>query len=232
MSAFALKIIACITMFIDHIGYVIFGETSYFNYIGRIAFPIFAFQIAQGYVHTKNINKYLVRLLSFAVISQLPFMLFSSIISDELTLNVIFTLTFGLLGILSYDKTNKFLGVFITIFLGIIAQLCHFDYGLYGVLIILLFYIFRNKKVLLILAFDIATLINYLLRIIFSLLEYGKQYTNYFLDFYFPLCIFTILSSLFLYLYNGKKGHNSKYLLYLFYPLHLLLIYLLSCIGN
>lgn len=230
MSAFVLKIIACITMFIDHIGYVIFDGTSYFNYIGRIAFPIFAFQIAQGYVHTRNVKKYLIRLLIFAFLSQFPFMLFYSIISNDFTVNVIFTLLFGLFGIIVYDKTNKILGILITISIGIIAQICHFDYGLYGVISVLLFYIFRNRKVLLILAFDIATLINYLFRIIYSISEYGKQYADYFLDFYFPLCICTILSSIFIYLYNGKKGHDSKYLLYLFYPLHLLLIYMLSTI--
>ena len=55
MSSFVLKIIAVITMFIDHLGYTIFGKFSYLNYIGRISFPIFAFQISEGYIHTKNI---------------------------------------------------------------------------------------------------------------------------------------------------------------------------------
>ena len=58
MSSFVLKMIAIITMFIDHIGYAIFGELSFFNYIGRIAFPIFAFQISEGYLHSKNLKKY------------------------------------------------------------------------------------------------------------------------------------------------------------------------------
>ena len=59
MNSFILKIIACITMFIDHVGYAIFNGPSWFNYIGRIAFPIFAFQISEGYAHTRNIKKYL-----------------------------------------------------------------------------------------------------------------------------------------------------------------------------
>ena len=58
MSSFVLKIIAIITMFIDHVGYAIFGKFSFFNYIGRIAFPIFAFQISEGYSHTKDLKKY------------------------------------------------------------------------------------------------------------------------------------------------------------------------------
>ena len=47
-------------MFIDHLGYAIYGKFSYLNYIGRIAFPIFAFQISEGFVHTKNIKKYFI----------------------------------------------------------------------------------------------------------------------------------------------------------------------------
>ena len=88
MSAFGLKIIAIITMIIDHLGYAIFGEFSFFNYIGRIAFPIFAFQISEGYIHTKNLKKYFLRLFLFAIISQIPFMLFHSIISDQFYLNI------------------------------------------------------------------------------------------------------------------------------------------------
>ena len=88
MSSFVLKIIAIISMFIDHIGYAIFGKLSYFNYIGRLAFPIFAFQISEGYVHTKNLKRYFFRLFLFALISQVPFMLFTSIISDKFSLNI------------------------------------------------------------------------------------------------------------------------------------------------
>jgi len=82
MSSFVLKIIAIITMFIDHVGYAIFGKFSFFNYIGRIAFPIFAFQISEGYSHTKDLKKYFLRLFIFAIISQVPFMLFGKIISN------------------------------------------------------------------------------------------------------------------------------------------------------
>ena len=87
MSSFVLKMIAIISMFIDHIGYVIFGKFSYFNYIGRLAFPIFAFQISEGYIHTKNLKKYFLRLFLFAIISQIPFMLFHNLISTGFSLN-------------------------------------------------------------------------------------------------------------------------------------------------
>ena len=92
MSSFVLKIIAIITMFIDHLGYAIFGKFSCFNYIGRLSFPIFAFQISEGYIHTKNLKKYFLRLFLFALVSQIPFMLFHSIISRDFSLNIFFTL--------------------------------------------------------------------------------------------------------------------------------------------
>jgi len=231
MSAFILKIIACITMFIDHIGYCLFGTSSYFNYIGRIAFPIFAYQISQGYVHTKNLKKYLIRLAIFALISQLPYMLFHSIISDTFAINVIFTLLFGILGIIIYDKTTKLCGILSTISLAVIAQICKFDYGFYGVAIVFLFYLCRNSKLLTFLAFSLATILNYAYKV-FLYAIYGEEYFKIALNYYIPYCLFTIASAIFICLYNKKKGPNTKYLLYLFYPLHLLLIYGINLIIN
>ena len=221
MSSFVLKMIAIISMFIDHVGYAIFGKFSYFNYIGRIAFPIFAFQISEGYVHTKNLKKYFFRLFLFAIISQIPFMLFHSILSTEFSLNIFFTLLLGLACIFIYDKSNyKILGIIASIAIGIIAQISHCDYGFYGVAIILIFYIFKDNFINASIFFILATAIKYLVPII----KYG------FNNVYLYLFIFTIISAIFLATYNGKKGKNTKYLLYLFYPIHLLLIYGISLI--
>ena len=71
MTSFVLKCIAMVAMLIDHTSTAYFGYTTLFNVIGRIAFPIFAFQISEGYIHTKNLKKYFLRLFLFAVISQL-----------------------------------------------------------------------------------------------------------------------------------------------------------------
>ncbi len=229
MSAFVLKVIACISMFTDHIGYVIFNKSSYFNYIGRFAFPIFAFQISQGYIHTKNIKKYMKRLLIFAVISQIPFILFRSSIVDGFAINTIFTLLFGLISIYSYDKISKVCGISIGISLGILAEICKFDYGFYGVFLVLLFYIFNNNKILLVSTFSLVTIIKYS-QMLLPYISYGSDTILKALKINFPLCFCTLLSSIFICFYNGKKGHDSKYLLYLFYPLHLLAIYILTLV--
>lgn len=216
MSSFILKMIAIVSMFIDHLGYAIFSKFSYFNYIGRLAFPIFAFQISEGYTHTKNLKRYFFRLFLFALISQVPFMLFTSIISDKYSLNIFFTLLIGLACIFMYDKCkNKFLSIIACIALAIIADITHCDYGFYGISIILIFHIFKSNFINASIFFTVATGIKYLIPII----KYG------FNNIYLYLFICTLIPSLFLAAYNNKKGRNTKYLLYLFYPLHLLLIY-------
>lgn len=219
MSSFVLKIIACITMICDHLGYLFYkGKLSFFNYIGRIAFPIFAFQISEGYIHTKNLKKYIIRLFIFAIISQYPFMIFHNLISNELALNIFFTLLIGLISIIIYDKLQcKPLALIIDLLLACLAEFTNCDYGSYGVLIILLFYIFRNNKLLMTLTFSLCTIINYGIKIY----KYGL------FQIYSLLCIFTILPIFIINLYNKKQGKKVKYFLYIFYPAHLLIIYIL-----
>ena len=228
MNAFVLKIIACITMFMDHISYAIPEKTYWLNYIGRLSFPIFAFQVSEGYTHTKNLKKYIFRLLLFASISQIPYMLFYNLITpNTLVLNVIFTLLLGLISITIYDKYNKYVGFISAIYFGIIAQVSHCDYGFYGVAIIFLFYVFRNNKILLTVGFEITSIIYYG----YHILKYyskGTAIVTKAFQLYWPFAVSTMLAIVPILLYNKKKGPNTKHLLYLFYPLHLLLIYALS----
>ena len=108
MTSFELKIVALISMLCDHTGLVFLGSPTYFNVIGRIAFPIFAFQISEGYTHTKNLKKYILRLIIFALTSQLPFVLFrNSVELTSFSLNIFFTLLLGLLSITIYDKCKS-----------------------------------------------------------------------------------------------------------------------------
>lgn len=217
LSNFALKIIALFCMTCDHIADSLLVPPNYLNVIGRLAFPIFAFQITEGYIHTKSLKKYFIRLIIFAIISQLPFMLFSNTFGASFSLNIFFTLSLGLLAIYLYNKiSNKFLGVFFGILISIIASLLHTDYGAFGVLIIMIFYIFKDKKVLMTTAYTFICILYFLDKLIL---------TNFSI-----ICILllvaTILSIIFILLYNGKQGKKFKYFFYIYYPLHLLLLYL------
>ena len=115
-------------MFIDHYHYII-GGNQIFNIIGRIAFPIFAFSLNEGYFHTSNLKKYLIRLFTFAVIIQIPAILFKL----NYPVNIFFTLFFGLLAIYILNLKNKKMPLYIFVFLKIF-------------LIFLIFYISKKFK--------------------------------------------------------------------------------------
>ena len=224
MNSFVLKIIACVCMFCDHFGDVIFGSTTWLNFIGRVAFPIFCFQIVQGYIHTHDVKKYILRLSLFALISQVPFTLFYRVVFDSFAINVIFTLLFGLFAILIYDKYNKFVGVCSFLLLATIAQAYQFDYGFFGVFIIFMFYLLRNKKIAISIVFILSVIVKYLVPVIqngipFSYLFLGNKYSM--------LMYSTCLSLIPILFFNGKKGKDAKYLFYIFYPVHLLILALL-----
>lgn len=222
MTSFILKIIALITMTIDHLGYVIFGKLSFMNYIGRIAFPIFAYQISEGYSHTKNLKKYFLRLGIFALISQIPYSLYRSLITTNFSFNIFFTLLLGLCAILVYDKCkSKILGVICYIFIAIFAEVMKVDYGFFGISIIFFFYVFKEKKMF----FNISYILLVLTKYLYNILIYNFD------TIYLILCVCTLFPLLFINLYNGQQGKKIKYLLYLYYPLHLLLLFLVSKYG-
>ena len=223
MTGFGLKIVALISMLCDHSGLVFLGNPSYLNIIGRIAFPIFAFQISEGYVHTKNLKKYISRLAWFAIISQIPFMLFlKSVNLNIYVLNIFFTLLLGLSSITIYDKiktkyNNKYLGFLPVILFIYLGQFCKCDYGWYGVSIIFLFYLFKENKLFMNISVIFLMIIKYLINYLYSTNIYQLSFA-----------IGAILSLLFINIYNNKKGKNIKYLLYIFYPLHLIILVILK----
>ncbi|HOZ53314.1 MAG TPA: TraX family protein, partial [bacterium] len=155
------RIIALITMVIDHVGLVFFPDYLIFRVIGRLAFPLFAFGIAQGYLYTKNLSKYLQRILLLALISQPIFYL----LINHKNLNICFTLTLGLIAIYLYDKGKEWwIKVFGILFILFFGQWLNVEYGAYGILLILCFYIFRNNILLILfgsLLVFAQTLLNY-----------------------------------------------------------------------
>ena len=218
MSTFVLKIIACISMLFDHTGYIVFNRFSFFNYIGRLAFPIFCFQLVQGYTHTQNKQKYFIRLLIFALISQIPFSLFYTAISQGFMLNILFTFLLGFLTLYLLENTNRIIGLFFAVIFSIIAQIFPFDYGYYGILLITIFYLFRKQKLIMFFCAILLTCLKYSLKILISGI----------VDQYLFLALFTCSSMFLLLLYNNKQGPKFRYFFYIFYPCHLLVLYFIS----
>lgn len=209
-------------MLSDHIGDAIYGKFSFLNLIGRISFPIFAFQAVQGYIHTKDFKKHIMKLFIFACISQIPYMLFSTTFTNSFTLNIFFTLFLGLLALFVYDKCkNRILGFLFVVFASIIGQLIHVDYGAFGILLIFVFYFFKDKKVLM----AISTIVLCFAKYIPNIVQFPSLYLHYL------YCgLFTSLSLIFILLYNKKEGPKAKYFFYVFYPLHLLILYFLTMV--
>ena len=234
MSSFVIKLIAIICMLIDHSGDALIGQFSILNVIGRIAFPLFCFQIVIGYKHTKNVNKYILRLFLFGIISQIPFSLFTySYLGRIDLLNVFFTLAFGLLAIYTLDtfpKKYKFLAVIIDILLMFIAEFIQTDYGYFGVCLIICIYLFyKDKNSLDKKSENSITFFNN--NLLFSLVYFTLliiKFSNYFSIGLYEIAILQIIGTffpiIFMFLYNGKKGPSMKYLFYAFYPIHLLIL--------
>ncbi len=229
MNTFALKLIAIIVMLIDHIGAMFIPRYTdtylVFRSVGRLAFPIFVFLIVEGFHHTRNVKKYLIRLGIFAMVSEIPFDLaFYGKIIEFTHQNVFFTLFLGLLlisllGMIQVKLETQFIlanlccTVLVLAFC-IIAVFLRTDYDYSGILIMTAFFLFRGNR--------IATLISLF---IITVLMYSDS-IHYPIAWIFIAC--TTLSMLLISLYNGQKGKNVKYLFYVFYPAHLLILYIIK----
>ena len=219
MSSFVIKMIAVICMLCDHASDALIGHFTFLNVIGRIAFPIFAFQISEGYIHTHDLKKYFLRMGIFAMLSQIPFTLFTSLISNQFSLNIFFTLLLGLLAILLYDKIKiKVIGLALVGAIAYLGELLHVDYGYWGVLVIFAFYLFKSSKVFTSIAYFLLVLLKYLPNLLAS--NFDIRY----------ICLFigTFAAILPILLYQNKQGKKMKYFLYFFYPVHLLILYFIG----
>lgn len=193
-------------MFIDHYDYII-GLPKSVEVLGRIAFPIFAFAISEGYKHTRNLKNYILRIGIFAVLLQIP----SWIFSYNYPLNIFFTLFTGLclISVLKNKNVNDIVKIICMIMLFFITKKINLDYGLYGLFTILIFTFYNENKLKMMINFVILNIINVVRPNIFDL-----DFTQ----------IYSLLALIPIILYNGERGKNWKYFFYLFYPLHFLVI--------
>ena len=208
INAFQLKCIAIVTMFIDHVGAILFPGELIFRYIGRISFPIFCFLLIEGFSHTRDIRKYMIRLAIFALISEIPYDLaFRHTWFDIERQNVFFTLLIGIVMMYALERCATWPEKAIVVILSMwIAVVLKTDYNFKGILLISIYYFLRKYKWI---KLSLGAVWNLLWG---EIQRYG--------DF----------ASLLLMAYNGEKGRSLKYFFYVFYPLHLLFLYGISLV--
>lgn len=230
MSTFQIKVIAILTMVIDHVGLYFFPELTVLRVIGRLSFPLFAWLIANGAYHTKNISQYTVRIFVFALISQVPYLLVNrTTINDFVGLNIFFTLGLGLLAIQLIRKTNKkILWMLITALFSLIGFVLHVDYDAAGVLSIVFFYIYFNHVGKMILTQAFLFFAYYTIPVLEQLTR--QQVTWDQINMVALLQPIAVVSVIFIARYSGKEGKKAKYLFYIFYPLHLIVIYIIKSV--
>ena len=229
-----LRTIAVALMLSDHIWATAMSFGNWMTYIGRMAFPIFAFQIAEGFVHTSNFKKYALRLLGFAVITEIPFNLFySSRWFNPYHQNVLFTLLLGLLAISVIDKVRKNITVktvalsLLWLLLICVASVIGFvDYGFLGMITVVMFYLLRDFPFAWLVQLTAMVLINIVFfeGQVFPVEIFGKIFE-------IPTQGFAVFSLIPIWLYGGRKGCSNKmmqYFFYAFYPVHMLMLYLIK----
>jgi len=244
LTAANLKWIAIITMLINHVCYclnIYAGIGGYFFenahwYISRVAFVIFAYQIAEGMYYTKNRKKYIISLFIFAFISEIIYDLcFYNEVFYFDDQNVFFNLGLSALTIAIIDKLGKkpFVIVSITVLSMVVSTILNFNYLMTAEAMIVAFYYLRdNKKKQLItvaILFIVFIFSDFLIRFyqlglgVSEALNHEAFWYNYYLELHGLLAWPLIM------LYKGEKGKNvNKWFFYLFYPCHLLLIYLIT----
>lgn len=229
-----LRGLALFFMLLDHMWATVVGGQMWMTCVGRMAFPIFAFLIGEGYAHTHDFKAYAKRLFWFGVISEIPFnMMMISAPIFPFHQNVMFTLLLGLLSIHLWEQTlqqkelvprlKKLALCFLCIIGGGVFMT---DYGMMGVVTVLLFWVCRNLPYRW--AFQLAGMI-----VLNVFAAEGQVFPlsvgSFTWD--FPLQGFAVFALLFIWLYNGEKGSKNKWLqygTYAFYPVHMLVLSLIT----
>ena len=223
MSSFALHIWAMLLMLCDHLQLTLLPDLPILRCVGRLAFPLFAFMAVEGYLHTRSLKKYLLRLLMLAVISEIPFdLLVSGSVFDPMHQNVIWTIILGLCCIRAFENISadlkKMLSAVVIIASLAAAIIARVDYSSAGVLTLLAFYAFRGNTLW-------CRLMQLLSLAFINLVLLGG------IEFAFPYQALAVLSLPIIWMYDGSQGpHNGfiKAANYLFYPAHMLILALFS----
>ena len=212
-----LKLIAMISMVFDHVGDMFFPYAMWPRMIGRLAMPVFSFCIAEGFTHTKDKKKYLFRIGIFALISEIPFDLAFEGKVGVSHQNIMLAFFLAVAALMLYDRVQGeedperkhspfgriVLGVCVVAAIAVLSFLLRADYTFFAVIAVFLFYVFRKRHPLIRAGVGVAFL---------SVTRTVGYYCT------------TGFSFIPLAMYNGKKGKGLKWMFYLFYPGHLLIL--------
>ncbi len=232
-SSGTLHIMAMLFMLLDHLWATVFPYLDFLTCIGRLAFPLFAFMIAEGFYHTGNLKRYIGKIFVFAVISEVPFdLIYGGTVFYPFHQNVLWTFLISLLLMAWMErvrKKNKWILTGLSaagaLILGYgIGTVTMVDYYGAGVLTVLLFYFLRGKHpVVMLLQFAGMYFINagLLSGFFYTVTVFGHAFE-------FPQQAFALFALPLIWLYSGERGYGKKwfqYFCYAFYPGHLLALY-------
>ena len=212
-----LKTIAFITMMADHVGYLFFPDEMLWRYVGRIAFPLFAYCCALGAYYTKDIKKYIFRIFILGVVTQ-PFYTLCFFPQDisafpkGFHLNVCFTLCLGIAAVCGLKK-QKYVYTAAALLLSFVPN---FEYGIYGAGFIVLIYILaKQEKTFFFTAMGIWL--------------FSPAFGAFFGGYFDPQCL-AVFSLIFICIKTNSKIKLARIINYGFYPLHIILLLLLKII--
>jgi hypothetical protein len=233
MTAFTLKIIALSAMLIAHMG-AVFPDyfPVWYRIIGRLAYPIFIYLLAEGFRHTKAPEKFLMRLLAFALISEIPYDLALGYgVNFIAKTNIFYTLFLGGAAICLYERMKARRGwqtmavIFSILPTAILAEVLTADYGGMGVFFIFVMYAVKPK---------IPRLI---IMGVFALSQFIPLAVAHNMGIAIPteyllMIPFTLATVLIVDFYNGKRGLKAKWLFYIAYPAHLAVLAVIAIMIN
>lgn len=239
LNSFQLKIFAMILMILDHLVTYVPNMPVWFNWVGRLVAPIFFFFIVEGFFHTHNRKKYIIRLFTWSFVmfagNKIVIMLFKR--ENSLHNNVFLSLAMAvvLMGVIEWTKGNKenkknfALGIIVAIVVGALSMFT--EASIYGVTMTLIFYFLRDKKKKMIFWYVIISLLSTLgLGLTGFISSSERSFSQILFD---DVQWMQIFAAPFFLMYNGERGLNNKftkYLFYFFYPVHLWIIYIIGYI--
>lgn len=218
-----LKGIAAALMLTDHVGAILLPEVPVLRCVGRLAFPIFAFFIAEGYAHTRDFGRYFRRLAILAVVSEIPFNLENGAVFDPARQNVLWTFCLALLTLRGLEALGRergfgrWAGCGLVLAAGFAAgELLRTDYGGWGVVTVALLQLCRDGKYAKLWLLLAMAAVNGLGMGSLTMPVFGGE---------MPIQIFAVAALPVIWLYNGQAGPKGlRRAFYVFYPAHLLVL--------